>query len=100
MSVIGPLMAEATTLVQHDAAPADLQADLSASRRELAHAFAADVPESAYDTDAVFVLLRWWVRLYGHVALEVFGRFPFALVNSDRLYESQLDELAAEIGIG
>lgn len=99
MSVIGPLMVEATTLVRHDAAPADLRAELAANQRALAHAFAEDVPESAYDTDAVFVLLRWWVRLYGHVALEVFGRFPFALVNSDRLYESQLDELAAEIGI-
>ncbi|GAB2654062.1 TetR/AcrR family transcriptional regulator [Saccharopolyspora gloriosae] len=102
MRIIGPLMVEATNLVNHEAAPAGLHGELASNQQALAHAFSdegIEMPAEALDTTAVFVLLRWWVRLYGHVALEVFGRFPFTLVDSDLLYESLLDELAKEIGI-
>jgi hypothetical protein len=39
------------------------------------------------------------VRLYGQVALEVFGRFPFAVSAPDLLFESMLAELAEEVGL-
>lgn len=102
MRIIGPLIVEGANLVHHDSAPSDLHSELASNQQALTHAFAdegIDMPAEALDTDVVFVLLRWWVRLYGQVALEVFGRFPFTLVNSDRLYDSLLDELAREIGV-
>ncbi|WP_243790586.1 TetR/AcrR family transcriptional regulator [Saccharopolyspora gloriosae] len=102
MRIIGPLIVESTNLVHHDAAPAGLHCELASNQQSLTRAFSEEginMPAEALDTNAVYVLLRWWVRLYGHVALEVFGRFPFTLVDADRLYDSLLDELAAEIGI-
>jgi len=102
LRIIGPLMAEATEVIEREPAPEELQPQLAPNRVALAEAFAhegIDMPEQAMDDGAVYFLLRWWVRLYGHVALEVFGRFPFTLADSERLYESLLDELAAELGI-
>lgn len=102
LRLIGPLMAESTHVVDRESAPASLQSELSPNQLALAEAFSQhgiDLPAEAQDTDAVYFLLRWWVRIYGHVALEVFGRFPFTLAHSDRLYESLLDELAHELGL-
>ncbi|MFR9730574.1 TetR/AcrR family transcriptional regulator [Saccharopolyspora sp. MS10] len=102
IAVIGPLVIEAADLVRHDVSPPDPQSELSSNQQALARAFAdrgVDVPPEVLDADSVFVLLRWWVRLYGHVALEVFGHFPFNLVSADRLYDSLLEELAAELGV-
>jgi predicted phosphatase len=36
--------------------------------------------------------------LYGHVALEVFGRFPFAVSNPEPMFDSMLDQMLEEIG--
>lgn len=99
LGVVGPLMAESGSAPTPT--PADLRADMETSRHELASAFSAegiDIPPEALSTDAVYSLLRWWIRLYGHVALEVFGRFPVHIGHAERLFESMLDELASEIG--
>ncbi|QUH05650.1 TetR/AcrR family transcriptional regulator [Saccharopolyspora erythraea] len=99
---VGPLMAEG---VSHDSlasVPDAGHLDFSREQRELAEAFAAkgiEVPPEALLPEAVYALLRWWVRLYGHVALEVFGRFPFDLNHADMLFDSMLSELAREIGL-
>ena len=57
---------------------------------------AARTAERALGLGKMYAMLRFWVRLYGHVALEVFGRFPFAITNPETLFESMLDELLAE----
>ncbi|MGP4018657.1 TetR/AcrR family transcriptional regulator [Saccharopolyspora sp. 5N708] len=102
LGIVGPFMAEGA--MKADTAgglPFELP-DLSAHQEALAAAFSVegiDVPPEALRPDAVYFLLRWWVRLYGHVALEVFGRFPFDLKYADRLFDSMLHELTHEIGL-
>ncbi|MGW1682118.1 TetR/AcrR family transcriptional regulator [Saccharopolyspora sp. NPDC002376] len=101
LGIVGPFLAEGAIL----ATPADLTTelpDLSAHQKSLAAAFSTagvELPPDALRPDAVYFLLRWWVRLYGHVALEVFGRFPFDLTDADRLFEAMLHELTRETGL-
>ncbi|GAA4611176.1 TetR/AcrR family transcriptional regulator [Saccharopolyspora hordei] len=98
LGIIGPFLAEGTSLAEP---PFELP-DLSAHQESLAEAFSTagiDVPPAALRPEVVHFLLRWWVRLYGHVALEVFGRFPFDLKHADRLFEAMLRELTHETGL-
>lgn len=102
LGVVGPLMAENRVKVRHEKVPAEMYADLAKNQEALAAAFSVqgiDMPPEVLSEDSVYFLLRWWVRLYGHVALEVFGRFPFDVRHADRLFESLLAELAADIGM-
>jgi AcrR family transcriptional regulator len=48
---------------------------------------------------AVLVYLRCWVRLYGIVALEVFGHINFALEDAAPMFELTLAELAELVGL-
>lgn len=99
LGTVGPLMAEGVVWIQPE--PTELVSNIDAERDALASAFSAqgiEVPSEALRPEAVYGLLRWWVRLYGHVALEVFGRFPFDLPEADRLFEILLAELARDIG--
>jgi AcrR family transcriptional regulator len=101
LGVTGPLIARGVKAPEK--VPSDLTDELAPTREALAEAFSAegiDVPAEALGSSAVYLLLRWWVRLYGHIALEVFGRFPFPVSHADRLFDSLLDELAADIGSG
>lgn len=103
LGVVGPLMSEGAYRLGSETAPAELWPDLAPNQEALATAFSLegiDMPPEALGPDAVYFLLRWWVRMYGHVALEVFGRFPFDLSHADRLFESMLGELAREVGLG
>ena len=43
---------------------------------------------------AALTFLRWWVRLYGTVSLEVFGHLQFALEDAEPMFEITLAELA------
>jgi len=82
--------------------PAELRADLTEFRRTLFDTLAEaglDIPEHVFPIGAAYTMLRFWVRLYGQVALEVFGRFPFAVSGPEPLFESMLAELAAEVGL-
>jgi AcrR family transcriptional regulator len=54
---------------------------------------------SAVPTGALRVLLGGWVRVYGLVALEVFGHLRFALPDSEPLFEATLREFAELLGI-
>jgi AcrR family transcriptional regulator len=59
--------------------------------------------QAASETDlpvgAVLVYLRCWVRLYGIVALEVFGHMSFALEDPAPMFEIALAELAELVGL-
>ncbi|ACU40864.1 TetR/AcrR family transcriptional regulator [Actinosynnema pretiosum subsp. pretiosum] len=57
------------------------------------------VDERTLDQAAIFHILQAWVRIYGHVALEVFGRFPFAVTNPEEMYDQMLAQLLGELGL-
>ncbi|MER7010422.1 TetR/AcrR family transcriptional regulator [Saccharopolyspora sp. NPDC000359] len=100
LGIVGPFLAEGAELAD-PALPFELP-DLTAHQESLAAAFSTagvELPPEALRPDVVHFLLRWWVRLYGHVALEVFGRFPFDLRHADRLFEAMLRELTHETGL-
>ena len=46
------------------------------------------------------VFLSCWIRLYGMVALEVFGHVQFALPDAEPLFEVELRDLAVKLGFG
>ncbi|TDD02894.1 TetR/AcrR family transcriptional regulator [Saccharopolyspora terrae] len=101
LSIVAPMMSENPNAEEKVKAPVDLP-DLSVQQKSLADAFShegIDMPPEAMDAEAVYFLMRWWVRLYGHIALEVFGRFPFDLFHADQLFDAALHELAAESGL-
>ncbi|MCP2261394.1 transcriptional regulator, TetR family [Streptoalloteichus tenebrarius] len=84
-----------------DEVPAELHDDLVAYRERLRESLAEagiQVPNGLLELDGVYFILKWWVRLYGHIALEVFGRFPFPLRDAEPLFERMLTELAVESG--
>ncbi|WP_019856161.1 TetR/AcrR family transcriptional regulator [Actinopolyspora mortivallis] len=102
LRVAGPLMAEGVAESPPASLPDELRVGLADSQRDLAESFAAEgieIPREALSAEAVYLLLRWWARLYGQVALEVFGQFPFDVSEAGRLFESMLVELATESGL-
>ncbi len=46
------------------------------------------------------VFLSCWIRLYGMVAMEVFGHLQFALPDAEPLFEVELRDLAVKLGFG
>lgn len=102
LRIVGPFLAEG---LEHTGGRELLEfelPDLAPHQQALAEAFDSEgvhVPPEALHPEAVYFLLRWWVRVYGHVALEAFGRFPFELRHADELFDSMLHELAREVGL-
>ncbi|MCC8251116.1 TetR/AcrR family transcriptional regulator [Saccharothrix luteola] len=84
----------------HDA-PENLHADLAAFQRVLLATVndrGVAVDESVLPLGAVYHITQSWVRIYGHVALEVFGRFPFAVSNPEPMFDSMLAQILGEMG--
>jgi AcrR family transcriptional regulator len=82
--------------------PPPLVADLEAFRDALLTSLAEHglaVSPGRLGLDTIYFMLQFWVRLYGHVALEVFGRFPFAVSDPEPLFESMLADLADQVGL-
>lgn len=95
-------MLEGDFSIRSERVPSDLHPELATDQLALEAAFSTaglDVPPEKIGTDDVYFMLTWWVRIYGHVALEVFGRFPFALDDADRLFDSLLGELGHDLGL-
>lgn len=85
-----------------DSVPPALRDDLAKFRTSLLET----VADTGFEVDAeklgvgtAYAILRFWVRLYGQVALEVFGRFPFAVSDPEPLFESMLLDVAADVGL-
>jgi AcrR family transcriptional regulator len=75
--------------------PADDEID-PALREELriwCGEFPVDMPLGAAQ-----VFLSCWIRLYGMVAMEVFGHMDFALPDAEPIFEVELRDLAAKLG--
>ncbi|MFC6092858.1 TetR/AcrR family transcriptional regulator [Saccharothrix lopnurensis] len=82
--------------------PAELHADLAAFRQVLVttvHEQGVEVDEGVLTLGVVYRITQSWVRLYGHVALEVFGRFPFAVADPEPLFDSMLADLLGDMGL-
>jgi AcrR family transcriptional regulator len=48
---------------------------------------------------AMLTFLSLWFRLYGMVALEVFGKFQFALSDPEPMFEAEFAAVARELGL-
>lgn len=80
--------------------PDRLRTDIAQFRDTLVDALrGADQPEPEIGLGTAYTVLRFWVRLYGQVALEVFDRFPFPVTDATPLFETMLAEQAAEVGL-
>lgn len=102
LRIVGPFLAEGLEHTGGDEVPESQLPDLAPHQQALAEAFDSEgvhVPPEALHPAAVHFLLRWWVRVYGHVALEAFGKFPFDLRHADELFDATLRELAREVGL-
>lgn len=103
LSVTGGVLATRDLVVPPEPeVPTRLRADLEIFLATMVEAIAAtgvDVPEHVFTIGLAYTMLRFWVRLYGQVALEVFGRFPFPVDDAEPLFESMVAELATEVGL-
>ncbi|GAA3860100.1 TetR/AcrR family transcriptional regulator [Saccharothrix violaceirubra] len=82
--------------------PETLRNDLTAFQKVLINTVVERgvvVDETVLHLGAIYHILQSWVRLYGHVALEVFGAFPFAVSNPEPLFELMLTNLMGEMGV-
>jgi hypothetical protein len=85
-----------------DEVPAVMRADLAMFRAELLATVAASgypVPGDILSIGTAYVILQFWIRLYGQVALEVFGHFPFLVSNADGFFEIVLAQLIKDAGL-
>ncbi|MEW2416326.1 TetR/AcrR family transcriptional regulator [Streptomyces sp. NPDC046866] len=48
--------------------------------------------------EAIYVFVACWARLYGTVAVEVFGHLDFALTDPEPLFEQCLDDILTTLG--
>ncbi|MCC3774460.1 TetR/AcrR family transcriptional regulator [Streptomyces sp. UNOB3_S3] len=48
--------------------------------------------------EVIYVFVACWTRLYGTVAVEVFGHLDFALTDPEPLFEHALDDILATLG--
>ncbi|WP_199440583.1 TetR/AcrR family transcriptional regulator [Umezawaea beigongshangensis] len=81
--------------------PESLHDDLAAFQKVLITAVnehGAEVTPDVLGEEAIFHVVQCWVRLYGHVALEVFGRFPFAVSDPGAMFDSMIRRMIGEIG--
>jgi len=103
LTVAARVLAARDLAVPADAdVPAELRADLAGFRDALIRTLAAtgiDLPRDLFPLGAAYIMLRFWVRLYGQVALEVFGRLPFRMSDPEPMFESMITELAREVGL-
>jgi AcrR family transcriptional regulator len=103
LGVAGRVLATRTLVVPADPdVPEALRADLARFRENLLASLAETgvaVPDDVFSLGTAYTMLRFWVRLYGQVALEVFGRFPFPVTDAEPLFESMVAELAVEVGL-
>ncbi|NKY35538.1 TetR/AcrR family transcriptional regulator [Nocardia speluncae] len=82
--------------------PGALRTDLIAFQTELLALLAGSeqkFPAEKFDLGVAYLMMTVWVRLYGHVTLEVFGNYPMPVSDPDVLFDAVLTDLAAGIGL-
>ncbi|SES42749.1 TetR/AcrR family transcriptional regulator [Lentzea albida] len=102
LQLAGPLIASNQDANHVDEpVPAVLHEDLVRFQQVLRDAVAehgVTLADEVLNLGKIYHVVQSWVRLYGHVALEVFGRFPFAVSNPEPMFDSMLDQMLADIG--
>ncbi|GLZ37413.1 TetR/AcrR family transcriptional regulator [Actinokineospora sp. NBRC 105648] len=103
LTVAGRVLANGLLSTRPDVeVPAALVPDLERFRLDLLTTMAesgVDVPADLLGVDTAYAMLQFWVRLYGQVALEVFGQFPFPVTDAGPLFDSMLADLTREVGL-
>jgi len=93
LGVVGRvLMPGAVETPQQQKIPAAIRADLVAFLGSIGELGVSISLETAY------AMLQFWARLYGQVALEVFGQFPFPVRDAEPVFEAMLLDLVDEFG--
>lgn len=85
-----------------DVIPAEVRNDLLMFQTELLASLSGSgqkFPAEKLDLGVTYLMIQSWARLYGHVALEVFGNYPIPLSNPDVLFDSMLADLARAVGL-
>lgn len=102
LEIAGRLIASHPVRKEHDDnVPESVREDLIAFQRMLVHTVrerGVPVTEDILHLGTIYHIVQSWVRIYGHVALEVFGHFPFAVTNPEPMFDTMLAQLIAEIG--
>ncbi|MGH3623757.1 MAG: TetR/AcrR family transcriptional regulator [Sciscionella sp.] len=96
------LVTHEVTMPDESRVPVQMRPELLAFREAFVGNLAEqgiELPGEPLGLGAMYFMLEFWSRLYGHVALEVFRRFPFQVGNTEPLFESMLAGLAADIGL-
>jgi AcrR family transcriptional regulator len=103
LAVAGKVLTTMTLIAPpDDTVPIELRADLDSFRASLLATIADagfEVREDQLGVGTAYAILKFWVRLYGQVALEVFGRFPFAVSKPEPLFEALLADLIGQVGL-
>jgi AcrR family transcriptional regulator len=73
----------------------DLDPALAGQLREWSARFPVELP-----LGVVHVFLSCWIRLYGLVAMEIFGHLKFALDDAGPMFEAELRALGNLLGVG
>lgn len=108
ISAIGRVLANhELAAVPDDRVPRSLRADVQAFREAmlagLAEQYGAPIPDRKLPLGVAFLMVQYWARIYGHVALEVFGNLPMPVsdpAKSAELFNAMLADLAHEVGLG
>ena len=79
--------------------PVPADEDLAPALREQLARYRDGLGATGVPLGALLTFLRCWVRLYGMVALEVFGHLSFALDDPAPMFEYTLAELAGLVGL-
>jgi hypothetical protein len=66
--------------------------------REELRNWSAEIP-GELPLGVIQVFLSCWVRLYGMVAMEVFGHLRFAVADAEPVFEVELRDLAGTLGV-
>lgn len=102
LEIAGRLIASHPVRKEHaDNVPESVREDLIAFQRVLLTTVrerGVPVTEEILHLGTIYHIVQSWVRIYGHVALEVFGHFPFAVSNPEPMFDTMLADMIAEIG--
>lgn len=96
------LATQPITMPSDDVVPAELAADITVFRDALLVLLAEAEPPidtSRLSVGLAYLMLQYWTRIYGHVALEVFGNFPMPVSQPDALFDAVLAGIAREVGL-
>jgi AcrR family transcriptional regulator len=93
--VFGALVAR---IYQASPFPLPDEQDMSPALREQLRSWSSAFPVEL-PLGAAQVFLSCWIRLYGMVAMEVFGHLRFALADAEPMFEAELADLATKLRV-